>query len=117
MMKRPSTAAWNEWAEQQEDDHAEEEEEEQEDEDAKDYSTSTKAQCSVFDRALKLPPGTRGSCPNEIQELWASIKSGPGTVAERHALRNARVPKDAGYGHACTVDPNGITMQQNQEWV
>ena len=104
-------------AEQQEDDDAEEEEEEQDDVDAKDYSTCTKAQCHIFDRALKLHPGTRGSFPNEIQELWASIKHGPGTIAERHALRNALVPKDAGHGHVCTVDPNGITMRKKQEWV
>ena len=62
--------------------------------------------------ALKLPLGTRGALPKEVHELWDSLQSGPGAAKERHALRNAIVPKDAGYGHICQVDPNGPLMNR-----
>ena len=40
------------------------------------------------------------------------MQRGPGAAQERHALRNAIVPKDATYGHLCKVDPNGPLMNR-----
>ena len=48
----------------------------------------------------------------EIHEVWNNIQRGPGSAKERHALRNACVPKDAGYGHVCTIDPNGLLTKR-----
>ena len=104
-MKKPST--WDQWA-----DDGEDEEEKDEEEQSKDCSVPTKAQAYIFERALKMDPGTRGALPNEIHELWNSMQKGPGAAQERHALRNAIVPRDATYGHICKVDPTGPLMQR-----
>jgi hypothetical protein len=40
------------------------------------------------------------------------MQKGPGAAQERHALRNAIVPRDATYGHICKVDPTGPLMQR-----
>ena len=40
------------------------------------------------------------------------MQRGPGAAKERHALRNALVPKDATYGHIIKVDPNGSVMNR-----
>jgi hypothetical protein len=112
-MKKPA-ASWNAWAEEEDDDDDGEEEEEEVLED-KDYEVPSKAQAKVFDEALKRTPGTRGSLPAEIHEVWNNIQRGPGAAKERHALRNAIVPKDAGYGHICTIDPNGPLMTRIKE--
>ena len=105
LMKKPST--WDQWA-----DDGEDEEEKDEEEQSKDCSVPTKAQAYIFERALKMDPGTRGALPNEIHELWNSMQKGPGAAQERHALRNAIVPRDATYGHICKVDPTGPLMQR-----
>ena len=105
LMKKPST--WHQWA-----DDGEDEEEKDEEEQSKDSSVPTKQQAYIFDRALKLSPGTRGALPNEVHELWNSMQKGPGAAQERHALRNAIVPRDATYGHICKVDPTGPLMQR-----
>ena len=102
-MKKPSS--WDQWADDGED-------EEEKGEDSKDCSVPTKAQAYIFERALKMDPGTRGALPNEIHELWNSMQKGPGAAQERHALRNAIVPRDATYGHICKVDPTGPMMQR-----
>ena len=119
-MKKPAGSDdWKTWAMQQaegdedEDDGEEEEEEEEEDEgmlEKKNYKTPSKAQCKVFETALKRAPGTRGSLPQEVHDVWESIRSGPGTAAERHALRNAIVPKNAAYSHVIKLDPQGPQM-------
>ena len=113
-MKKP--ASWDAWAGQEEDDDdcegQEEEEEEEEEELDKDYNAPSKAQCKVFEDALKKAPGSRGSLPVEIHEVWNNITRGPGSAKERHALRNAIVPRDACYGHVCTLDPNGPMMHR-----
>ena len=111
-MKKP--ANWNAWAEEEEDDDDGEEEEE-EALGEKDYEAPSKAQARVFEDALKRTPGTRGSLPVEIHEVWNNIQRGPGSAKERHALRNAIVPKDAGYGHICTTDLNGPLMTRIKE--
>jgi hypothetical protein len=102
-MKKPSS--WDQWADDGED-------EEEKGEDSKDCSVPTKAQAYIFERALKMDPGTRGALPSEIHELWNSMQKGPGAAQERHALRNAIVPRDATYGHICKVDPTGSLMQR-----
>ena len=107
-MKKP--ASWNAWAEEEDDDVGEEEEEEVLAE--KDYDAPSKAQAKVFEDALKRPPGTRGSLPVEIHEVWNNIQRGPGAAKERHALRNACVPRGAGYGHVCTINPNGLLIKR-----
>ena len=112
-MKKP--ASWNAWAEEEKDDDDDGEEEEKEVLEEKDYEAPTRAQARVFDDALKRTPGTRGSLPVEIHEVWNNIQRGPGSAKERHALRNAIVPKDAGYGHICTIDPNGPLMNRVKE--
>ena len=115
-MKKP--ACWEEWAQEEEDDDdddGEEEEEEEEGELKKNYNTPSKAQADVFEKALQKVPGTRCSLPVEIHEVWNQIKRGPGAAKERHALRNAIVPLDAGYGHVCNVDPNGPLMNRIRE--
>ena len=109
-MKKP--ASWDAWAEKDEDSTDDGEEEEEEVPGEKDYDAPSKAQAKVFDDALKRTPGTRGSLPVEIHEVWNNIQSGPGSAKERHALRNCIVPKDAGYGHVCTIDPNGPLMNR-----
>ena len=80
-----------------------------------DYDAPSKAKAKVFDDALKRPPGTRGSLPVEIHEVWNNIQKGPGAAKERQALRNAIVPKQAGYGHICTINPNGQLMKRIKE--
>ena len=113
-MKKP--ASWDAWAEESDVDCDEEEEEEEEEEELeKDYDPPSKAQAKVFDDALKRPQGTRGSLPTEIHEVWNNMQKGPGSAKERHALRNAIVPKDAGYAHICTIDPNGLLMNRIKE--
>ena len=113
-MKKPaSSAKWDAWAEMEDDDDDEEEEEPVLEE--KDYDAPSKAQCRVFDDALKKTPGTRGSLPPEIHEMWNNIQRGPGAIQERHALRNAIVPKGAGYGHVCAIDPDGPLMHKVKE--
>jgi hypothetical protein len=111
-MKKP--ASFQQWAEEaeEEDDDDDGDEEEEDVLGEKDYEAPSKAQCKVFDDALKRPPGTRGALPDEIHELWNTIQNGPGSAKERHALRNAIVPKDASYGHVCTIDPNGPMMNR-----
>ena len=47
--------------------------------------------------------------------MWAGIQKGPGSAKERHALRNAVVPKNAAYSHLCQVDPNGPLMRRIKE--
>ena len=110
-MKKPSGASWDQWA-TKEDDADDGEEEEEKGEDSKDCSAPTKAQAWIFDRALKMDAGTKGALPSEIHDLWTTMQSGPGAAQERHALRNAIVPKDAKYGHVCKVDPNGPLMNR-----
>ena len=115
-MKKP--ASWDAWAGQEEDDddcEGQEEEEEEEEELDKDYNAPSKAQCKVFEDALKKAPGSRGSLPVEIHEVWNNMQRGPGSAKERHALRNAIVPRDACYGHVCTLDPNGPMMHRIKE--
>ena len=108
-MKKPA-ASWDAWAEQKDaEDDCEEGEEE---EDGKDYSCPTKAQCHVFDTAPKATPGSRGALPSEVHELLNSLARGPGAAQQRHALRNAVVPKNASYGHICKVDATGPLMQR-----
>ena len=102
-MKKP--ASWCAWAEKEEDSIDDGEEEEEEVLGEKDFNAPSKAQARVFDDALKRTPGTRGSLPVEIHEVWNNIQRGPGSKEERHALRNMIVPRDAGYGHVCTIDP------------
>ena len=115
-MKKP--ASWNAWAEQEDEEEEEEEEDEEEEEEedeedvGKDVNPPTKAQCKVFEDALQRAPGTRGSLPAEIHEMWRNMARGPGSAQERHALRNAIVPKDASYGHVCTIDSNGPLMNR-----
>ena len=110
-MNNPAAASWDKWADEPDaDDDGEEEEEEVED--GKDYSVPTEGQSHVFDKALKLPPGSRGALPSEIHDLWNTLQRWPGAAQERHALRNAIVPNDAGYGHVCKIDPNGEVMNR-----
>ena len=105
-MKKP--ASWDAWAVK---DDGEEKEEEVIGE--KDYSAPEKAHAKVFEDALKRPPGTRGSLPIEIHEVWNNMQKGPGSAKERHALRNAIVPRDAGYGYVIsTIDENGPLMNR-----
>ena len=47
-----------------------------------------------------------------IHELWDTLQRGPGASKEGNALRNAIVPKDAGYGHLIKVDHNGSLMNR-----
>ena len=108
-MKKPA-ASWDSWAEQKEADGDGEEEEEGEY--GKDYSAPTKAQAFSVDQALEIEPGSRGALPKDIHDLWATLQKGPGAVKERHALRNAIVPKDAKYGHVCKVDQDGPLMKR-----
>ena len=103
-MKKP--ASWDAWAEEEEDSIDDGEEEEEEVLGEKDYDAPSKEQAKVFHDALKRTPGTRGSLPVEIHEVWNNIQSGPGAAKERHALRNYVVPRSAGYGHVCTIDQN-----------
>jgi hypothetical protein len=102
-MKKPSS--WDQWADDGE-------EEEEKGDDSKDCSAPTKAQAYIFERALKLDPGTRGGLPSDIHDLWNTMQKGPGAAQERHALRNAIVPRDATYGHICKVDPTGPPMNR-----
>ena len=112
-MKRPaSSAKWDAWAEMEDDDDEEEEEPVLEE---KDFEPPSKAQAKVFDDALRRPPGTRGSLPPEIREMWNKFQRGPGAIQERHALRNLIVPKSAGYSHVCTIDPDGPLMNKVKE--
>ena len=104
-MKKPASS-WNAWAEEESDDYDDGEEEEEEVFGEKDYEAPSKAQATVFEDALKRTPGTRVSLPIETHEVWNNIQRGPGSAKERHALRNAIVPKNAGYGHICTIEPN-----------
>ena len=85
---------------------------EEEEEGEKNYSTPTREQCHIFDKALKTAPGVRGALPQEVVDLWYSIKNGPGAAKERHAIRNAIVPRDAAYGTIVTIDPNGRQMEK-----
>ena len=108
-MKKPA-ASWDAWAEQKDaDDDGEEGEEE---EGCKDYSPPTKQQCHVFEAALKATPGSRGARPSDVHELWRTFAKGPGAAQQRHALRNAVVPKNASYGHVCKIDATGPVMQR-----
>jgi len=108
LMKKPSS--WDQWADDGED-------EEEKGEDSKDCSVPTKAQAYIFERALKMDPGTRGALPSEIHDLWNTMQRGPGAAQERHALRNAIVPRDATYGHICKVDPTGsLTQRVRNVW-
>ena len=107
--KKPASS-WNEWAEEEDDGDDADDGEGEEELAEKDYSVPSKQQSKVFADALARAPGTRGSVPVEIHELWNSMQRGPGSAAERHALRNAIVPKTAGYNHICTIDPNGSIM-------
>ena len=109
-MKKP--ASWNAWAEDDDDDDDDGEEEEEEVLAETDYDAPSKAQAKVFEDAWKRPPGTRGSLPVEIHEVWNNIQRGPGAAKERHALRNACVPKSVGYGHVCTINPNGLLIKR-----
>ena len=111
IMDKPSCAYWKRWADE-EDDADDGEEEEEKGEDDKDCSAPTKAQAWMFDKALKMGAGTRGALPSEIHDLWNTMQRGPGAAQERHALRNAIVPKDATYGHLCKVDANGPLMNR-----
>ena len=120
VMRKPAGAPWDAWAhgkDAADDDDTHEasslsrmESSAESEADAKDYSVPTKSQAYIFEQALKMEPGTRGSLPKEIHDLWATLQRGPGAVQERHALRNAIVPKDAKYGHVCRVDQNGPLM-------
>ena len=65
-----------------------------------------------FSNAMKLPPGAMGALPQEIHTVWNSFAHGPGTIPQRHALRNAIVPRSAGYGHICNIDPDGQPMKK-----
>ena len=67
--EKPGAKRWDEWADEDEEEEGEEEEAEEEEEqgeDGKDYSAHTKTQASVFDKSLKLDPGTRGALPREV---------------------------------------------------
>ena len=81
-----------------------EEEGEEGEGDGTDYSAPSKVRAHVFAEALKLPAGSRGALPQEVKDLWKTMQTGPGAAKERHALRNAIIPKDATYGHVCGVD-------------
>ena len=74
----------------------------------KDYSAPSKAQAHMFEQAMKVPAGTSGAPPPEVHELWNTLQRGPGAAKERHALRNAIVPRDARCGYICKVDPNSM---------
>ena len=112
VMKKPA-ASCDKWASEKDDD-AEEEAEEvaMEDGESKDYSTASKIQYHVFNKALQIAPGCRGSLPTAIHDLWKTMASGPGAAKERHALRNACVPKNADYRNVCNADVNGPLMQR-----
>jgi hypothetical protein len=113
-MKKP--AAWDKWAEEgeeeEEDADDDMEDQDEEGEDKKNHSPVSRQQAYVFERALKLPPGTNGSLPQEIHDFWNSITRGPGSAQQRHALRNEIVPKNAHYGTVVNIDPNGKKMQK-----
>ena len=83
-MKKP--ASWDAWAVK---DDGEEKDEEVLGE--KDYSAPEKAQAKVFEDALKRPPGTRGSLPIEIHEVWNNMQKGPGCL-----LYTSPSPRDRG---------------------
>ena len=94
-VKKKPAAAWDEWAHEKADgdDDAEECEEMTTE---KDITPVTKQQAFTFQKALNLPPGARGSLPQQVHDLWITMAHGPGTPAERNALRNLLVPRDAG---------------------
>ena len=111
VLKRPACSrdsSWESWAKEP----AVEKPVDEEKDGVKDTSSCTKAQAHAFEKALQLPEGTPGALPQEIHELWQNYSSGPGACAMRNAIRNAIVPKNAGYGHVCTVSPNGALMQK-----
>ena len=72
----------------------------------------SREQAHAFEKALKLPSSVKGALPQEIHDAWKSLPRGPGASAQRNALRNAIMPRDARYGHLCNVDPEGALMKQ-----
>ena len=118
-MKKPSAGTaveealrWAKEAEENDDDGDEEKKQEGEEEVGKDTRPVTKEQAWNFVNAMSLPPGSMGALPQEIHTLWNSIAHGPGTIPQRHALRNAIVSRSANYGHVCKIDPGGPLMKR-----
>ena len=103
VLRKPAGAAkdpsWNEWAAESEGEDGEKGEKGEKDA-VRDTRAPENAQRYVFDKALKQPPGSIGGLPQELFDYWQTIQ---GKVKEKHAFRNAIVPRDANYGNSVAV--------------
>ena len=108
-MKTPA-GSWTERAKQPADD---DEEECEEVEPGKDTTLGTLEQAWVFPNAVNKPTGVNGGLPDEVHDLWGKLK-GPGTIPERHALRNTAAPRDAGYEHIVYCEEGALMQQMKQ---